>query len=66
MRNSGEFKDLSRLRKYNQNKLVIVHLNMNSFRNKFELLTEKTKGNVDIMFISETKIDESFPDIQQN
>ena len=64
MKNSGEFNDLSRLRQYNQNKLVIARLNNNSFRNKFELLTEKTKGNVDILFISETKIGESFSDIQ--
>ena len=29
---------------------------------KFALLTEKTKGDVDILLISEAKIDESFPD----
>ena len=51
-------------RKCNQNKFVIAHKNINSLRNKFELLTEKTKGNVDILSISETKIDESFPDSQ--
>ena len=33
---------------------------MNSFRNKFELLTKK-KGNVDFLLIFETKIDESCP-----
>ena len=42
----------------------IWHININSLRNKFELLTEKTKGNVDIFLISETKIDESFPNSQ--
>ena len=31
---------------------------MNSFRNKFEFLA--TKGKIDILMISETKIDESF------
>ena len=51
-------------RKNNQNKLVIAHLNINSFRKKFELLNERTKGNVDILLISETKINESFPDCQ--
>ena len=60
MKDSGEVKDLAYFRKCNQNKLVIAHININSLRNKFELLTEKTKGNVDISLISETKIDESF------
>ena len=45
-------------------RLRIWHININSLRNKFELLTEKTKGNVDIFLISETKIDESFPNSQ--
>ena len=53
MRDSGEVRDLTHFRKYNQNKLVYAHLNINSLRNKFELLTEKTKGNVDILLISE-------------
>ena len=43
--------------------LVIAHLNINSLRNKFELFTEKTKRLVDILLISETKIDKSFPNI---
>ena len=45
-------------------KLVIAHININSLRNKFELLTEKIKENVDMLLISETKIDENFPDSQ--
>ena len=36
-------------------------LNINSIRNKFDLLVDQIKGNVDIMVISETKLDESFP-----
>ena len=43
------------------NKLVIVHLNINSLGNKFEFLVEFITGKVDILMISETKIDESFP-----
>ena len=31
---------------------------------RLELLNERTKGNVDILLISETKINESFPDCQ--
>ena len=64
MRDSSEGKNLAYFRKCNQNKLVIIHININSLRNKFELPTEKTKGNVDILLISETKINESFPDSQ--
>ena len=64
MRDPGEGMDLAYFRKCNQNKLVIAHINIGSLRNKFELLTKKTKGNVDILLISETKIHESFPDSQ--
>ena len=37
---------------------------MDSLGNKFELLTEKAKENVDILSISEAKIDKSFSDTQ--
>lgn len=45
----------------NVNRLVIAHLNVNSLRNKFESLKLLVKGNIDILVISETKLDESFP-----
>ena len=41
-----------------------AHLDNNSFRNKFELLTKNTKGNIDILLISETNSDKSFHDYQ--
>ena len=44
-----------------RNKLVFGHLNINSIRNKFELLSEQVKGNIDILITSETKVDDSFP-----
>ena len=43
------------------NKLTFAHLNINSIRNKFEFLAEQIKGKIDILMISETKTDESFP-----
>ena len=43
------------------NKLIIAHLNINSLRNKFEFLFELIRDKIDILMISETKIDESFP-----
>ena len=41
--------------------LVFAHLNIISVRNKFDLLTKKVAGNIDVLMIRETKIDESFP-----
>ena len=42
-------------------KLIIAHLNINSLRNKFEFLVDQIKGKVDLLMVSETKLDESFP-----
>ena len=51
--------DLRTLRKKNLNKLIIAHLDVTSLRNKLEFLKEKIHDNIDIMMISETKIDAS-------
>ena len=53
--------DLGALRKKNLNKLIIAHLDVNSLRNKLEFLKEQIQDNIDILMISETKIDASFP-----
>ena len=53
--------DLKALRLKNVNKLIIAHLDINSLRNKFEFLISLMKGNIDILMISETKLDQSFP-----
>ena len=45
-------------------RIIIVHLNINCLRNKFESLQEQINGNVDILLISETKLDNSFPNDQ--
>ena len=42
-------------------KLVCTHLNINSLRNKTNLLANITKDKIDILMISETKLDSSFP-----
>ena len=49
--------------KYPSN-IIIGHLNINSIRNKFELLSILIGGKVDILLISETKIDNTFPTSQ--
>ena len=36
-------------------------MNINSIRNKSELFKDQIKGNIDILMISETKIDNTFP-----
>ena len=43
------------------NKVIFAHLNINSIRNKFEEHISQVKGTVDVLMISETKIDDSFP-----
>ena len=48
---------LKSLHKDNLNELIFAHLDINSVRNKFGLVSEQIKGNVDLPMISETKID---------
>ena len=55
------FRILRDIKIKNLNRLVISHLNINSIRNKFEPLKNIIKGNLDILVLTETKIDESFP-----
>ena len=49
------------MRSDNTNKLIFAYLNINPIRNKFEFLATQVEGKIDILMISETKIDESFP-----
>ena len=44
----------------NTNKLLFANININSRRNKFSLLVDQVKGNINVLMISETKIDDSF------
>ena len=46
--------------KRNLKRFILGHLNINSIRNQFDLPVDQIKGNVDIVVISETKLDESF------
>ena len=43
----------------NLNIIVVGHLNINSIRNKFDFLAYQVKGNIDILMISKTKLEES-------
>ena len=48
----------------NANRLVIGHININSLNNKYEYLKTLIKGNIDILVITESKLDGSFPSQQ--
>ena len=43
---------------------IIGHLNINSIRNKFEMLSMSVAQYVDILMLSETKLDSTFLSIQ--
>ena len=58
------YSNLENIRKSNSKKIFIGHLNINSIRNKFDFLADIVKDNVDILMISESKLDDSFPDSQ--
>ena len=42
-------------------KLILGHVNINSTRNKLDSLVYMQDRNIDFFFISETKLDDSFP-----
>ena len=55
---------MKKIRLKNSNKVIICHININSLRSKFELLTEMVGDKVDVLMISETKLDSSCSDAQ--
>ena len=48
----------------NISKLICAQLNINSLRNKFDSLQHIINKKIDVLLISETKIDSSFPSVQ--
>ena len=55
---------LRNIRKNNSNKIAIAYLNINFIRNKFNFLADIIKRNLDILMISDSKLDNFFPDGQ--
>ena len=53
---------LKGLKEKHRDRPVIAHININFLDPKFEPLQEMIKNNVDILLVSETKIDDSFPE----
>ena len=52
------FSTLKSVRQKNLRRIIFAHLNINSLRNKFDALVDQIKGNVGILVISKTKVDE--------
>ena len=61
---SDPFEKIKNTRLKNPNRLITVQLNINFLRNIFDSLVRMLHNNLDILFISETKIDSSFPTAQ--
>ena len=60
--NSSNLSDsLKNLKIKNSNRLVFGNLNINTINNKFEQLKHMIKNNVDVLVVTETKLDSSFP-----
>ena len=55
---------LKQIRISNLKNVIIGQLNINSLRNKIHDLAELMKGNLDILVITETKLDYTFPEKQ--
>ena len=53
--------DLKTLREKNMHKVAVGQININSIRNKFDHLMAAVLRNFDILLITETKIDSTFP-----
>ena len=48
---------LRNLKSKNVGNIIFSYLNINSIRNKFENLCELDAGNVDVLYIAETKLE---------
>ena len=57
-------RSLKIIRTKNPNRIALAHLDINSLRNKFDVVTDQISGNVDVMVFSKTKLDDSFPESQ--
>ena len=52
---------LKDIRIKNVNRIILAPLNINSLRNKLDLLIDQIKGNVDVLAISEKKLHDLCP-----
>ena len=61
---STPYSILNDLRVKHIHRLIFAHININSIRNKFDMLADLIAGKIDLLLISETKIDDTFPSSQ--
>ena len=59
---SDVYSNLEIILKYNSKKVIIAHLNINSIRQKLDFLADIVKDNINTLMISESKLDDLFPD----
>ena len=52
---------LQALKSKNLDRLIIAHLNINFLGSKYEPLRPLIKENIDILLVSETKLDDKYP-----
>ena len=57
--NSTDF--LFNIRKHHSNKIIMAQININSLRNKFDILTNSVSEYINILMISESKFHDKFP-----
>ena len=62
--NTSDFCGINDLRNQNPFRVIIGHIKINLIRNKLEPLVSFINNNLDILVISEFKIDETFPGSQ--
>ena len=60
-KNDSSCNTLHKLRVNNSLRIIVGQLNINSRRNKFDALCRIFKRKMDILLVSETKIDDTFP-----
>ena len=63
-RNINGICEHKQLRNQNPHRIIIDHLSINSIRNKFESLVRFVGNNLDVLMVSETKVDDTFPELQ--
>ena len=58
------FSVLTNLKLRNVNRILCAQININSIRNKFDQLKSMISGKIDILVITEAKLNDSFPEAQ--
>ena len=63
---SNQSDALTEIRFKNPKQLIIAHLNINSLRSKFDQLKILVQDKIDILVVTESKLDDTFPDPHQD